>query len=97
MTFIIDRGTYCYKVMPFKLKNVGATYQRMVNKGFSNQIGQNMEAYVDDMMVKSISMADHINDLRETFTTLQEHCMKLNPSKYTFGVSSDKFLGFIIS
>ena len=56
-----------------------------------------MEAYVDDMMVKSTSMVDHINDLRETFTTLREHHMKLNPSKCTFGVSSGKFLGFIVS
>ena len=63
MAFIIDRETYCYKVMPFKLKNVRATYQRMVNKIFSNQIGQNMEAYVDYMMVKNTSMADHVNDL----------------------------------
>ena len=95
--FITDRGTYCYKVMPFGLKNVEATYHRMVNKVFANQIGRNMEAYIDDMMVKSMSMADHVNDLRETFITLQKHRMKLNPSKCTFGVSSNKFLGFIIS
>ena len=56
-----------------------------------------MEAYVDDMMVKSMSMADHANDLQETFTSLQKHCIKLNPSKCAFGVSSDKFLDFIIS
>ena len=62
-SFIIDRETYCYKVMPFGLKNVRATYQRMVNKVFANQISKNMEAYIDDMMVKSMSMADHVNDL----------------------------------
>ena len=56
-----------------------------------------MEAYVDDMMVKSMSMADHVNDLRKTFTMLQEHHMKLNPSKCAFRISSDKFLGFIVS
>ena len=83
--------------MPFGLKNVGATYQRMVNKVFTKQLGRNMKAYVDDMMVKSTSMADHINDLQETFTTLPEHHMILNPSKCAFGVSSGKFLGFIIS
>ena len=70
IAFIIDRRTYCYKVIPFGLKNARATYQRMVNKVFTNQIGQNMDAYIDDMMVKSMSMADHVNDLRETFTTL---------------------------
>ena len=56
-----------------------------------------MEAYIDDMMVKSMSMANHVNDLRETFATLREHRMKLNPSKCAFGVSSGKFLGFIVS
>ena len=56
-----------------------------------------MEAYVDDMMVKSTSMADHVNDLQETFATLREHNMRLNPSKCDFGVSSGKFLSFIIS
>ena len=69
----------------------------MVNKVFAHQIGWNMEAYVDDMMVKSMSMADHINDLRETFAMLREHRMKLNPSKCAFEVSSSKFLGFIVS
>ena len=97
IAFITDRRTYYYKVMPFGLKNTGATYQRMVNKVFANQIGQNMEAYVDDMMVKSMSMAQHIVDLQETFATLREHNMRLNPIKCAFGVSSGKFLGFIIS
>ena len=69
-SFITDRGTYCYKVMPFGLKNAGATYQRMVNKVFAHQIGRNMEAYVNDMMVKSMNMAEHIKDLHETFATL---------------------------
>ena len=96
-SFITDRGTYCYKVMSFGLKNAGATYQRMVNKVFANQLGRNMEAYVDDMMVKSTSMVDHVNNLRETFATLRAHRMKLNPSKCAFEVSSGKFLGFIVS
>ena len=95
--FITDQETYCYKVMPFELKNAKATYQRTVNKVFANQIGQNMEAYIDDMMVKSMSMADHVNDLQETFTMLREHRMKLNPSKCAFGVPSNKFLSFIVS
>ena len=70
-SFIIDRETYCYKVMPFGLKNAGATYQRMVNKVFVEQLGRNMEAYVDDMMVKSMNMARHFDDLQETFATLR--------------------------
>ena len=96
-SFITDWGTYCYKVMPFGLKNARATYQRMVNKVFAKQLDRNMEAYIDDMMVKSMSMAHHIDDLQETFATLWEHNMWLNPSKCTFEVSSGKFLGFIIS
>ena len=63
MSFIIDRETYCYKVMPFRLKKAGATYQRMVDKVFAKQLDRNMEAYVDDMMVKSISMAQPVADL----------------------------------
>jgi hypothetical protein len=58
--FITDRGLYCYKVMPFDLKNAGATYQRLVNKMFQAQIGRNMEVYVDDMLVKSEESKDHI-------------------------------------
>ena len=83
--------------MPFGLKNAGATYQRMVDKIFAKQLDKNMEDYVDDMMVKSMNMAHHIDDIQETFTTLWEYNIRLNPSKYAFRVSSGKFLGFIVS
>ena len=96
-TFIIERGLYCYKVMPFDLKNAGATYQRLVNKIFQDQIGRNMEVYVDDMLVKSIREEEHIKDLQEAFRTLRKHRMKLNPTKCTFGVASGKFLGFMVT
>ena len=95
--FITSQGLYCYKVMPFGLKNAGATYQRMVNKMFSQQIGRNMEVYVDDMFVKSKEELTHLDDLEETFATLKKHKMKLNPSKCVFGVASGKFLGFMVS
>jgi ribonuclease HI len=95
--FITDRGLYCYKVMPFGLKNAGATYQRLVNKMFQAQIGRNMEVYVDDMLVKSKESRDHIRDLHEAFATLKQYGMKLNPSKCAFGVSSGKFLGYMVS
>ena len=62
-SFITDRGIYCYKVMPFGLKNAGATYQRLVNKIFEDQIGKTMEVYVDDMIVKGNQSDDHIKDL----------------------------------
>ena len=95
--FIISQGLYCYKAMPFGLKNVGATYQRLVNKMFNKQIGRNMEVYVDDMLVKSKEELAHLDDLRETFTTLKQYQMKLNPSKCAFRVASGKFLGFMVS
>ncbi|KAF5459661.1 hypothetical protein F2P56_019589, partial [Juglans regia] len=66
-TFITDWGLYCYKVMPFSLKNAGATYQRLVNKMFKNQIRRSMEVYVDDLLVKSRELDQHIKDLREAF------------------------------
>jgi ribonuclease HI len=95
--FITDRGLYCYKMMPFGLKNAGATYQRLLNRMFQNQIGRNVEVYVDDMLVKSIRATKHIEDLRETFRTLRKYKMKLNHMKCAFGVSSGKFLGFMVS
>ena len=95
--FITSQGLYCYKVMPFGLKNAGATYQRLVNKMFSQQIGKNMEVYVDNMLVKSKEELTHLDDLKETFATFKTHQMRLNPSKCVFGVASGKFLGFIVS
>ena len=68
-------------------------YQRLVNHMFLLQIGQNMEVYVDDMLVKSQGEEIHLDDLQETFDTLRQYNMKLNPSKCAFGVSSGKFLG----
>ena len=68
-SFVTSQGLYCYKVMPFGLKNVGATYQRLVNRMFSHQIGRNVEVYVDDMVVKSKDEANHLVDLKETFNT----------------------------
>ena len=96
-SFITSQGLYCYKVMPFGLKNAGATYQRLVNRMFSKQIGRNMEVYVDDMLVKSREELPHLDDLKETFTTLKQYQMKLNPTKCVFGVASGKFLSFIMS
>ena len=83
--------------MPFRLKNAEATYQRLVNKMFIRQIERNVEVYVDGMLVKSKEEDHHLNDLRETFETLCLYRMKLNPSKCVFGVSSGKFLGFMVS
>ena len=64
---------------------------------FNKQIGRNMEVYVDDMLVKSKEELAHLDDLRETFATLKQYQMKLNPGKCVFGVASSKFLGFMVS
>jgi len=62
--FITDRGTYCYKVMMFGLKNAGATYQRLVNRMFADKLGNTMEVYIDDMLVKSLRTTDHLDHLK---------------------------------
>ena len=69
--FITSQGLYCYRVLPFGLKNSRATYQRLVNQMFSKQIGRNVEVYVDDMLVKSKEEENHLVDLKETFNTLR--------------------------
>ena len=94
--FITSQGLYCYRVMPFELKNLGATYQRLVNKMF-NKIGRNMEVYMDNMLVKSKKELAHLDDLKETFTTLKQYQIKLNPSKCAFRVVLGKFLRFMVS
>ena len=83
--------------MPVGLKNAGATYQRMVNKMFAEQIGRTMEVYVDDMLVKSRLARDHIGDLDPMFKELRRYQMKLNPLKRAFSVASGKFLGFMVN
>ena len=66
-SFITSQGLFCYMVMPFGLKNVGATYQRLVNHMFRPQIGRNVEVYVDNMLVKSVDKEKYLEDLQETF------------------------------
>ena len=96
-SFVTSQGLFCYKVMPFGLKNTGATYQRLMNRMFVHQIGRNVQVYVDDMLVKSLRENDHLDDLQETFDTLRSYNMKLNPSKCVFGVIAVKFLRFMVS
>ncbi|KAL0440322.1 UNVERIFIED_CONTAM: Retrovirus-related Pol polyprotein from transposon.6 [Sesamum latifolium] len=72
VSFITSGGTYCYIVMPFGLKNAGTTYQRLLDLMFQEQLGRNMEVYIDDMLVKSRQMDQHLDDLAETFGTLRK-------------------------
>jgi hypothetical protein len=83
--------------MPFGLKNTEATYQQLMNKMFHNQIGRNVEVYIDDMLVKTKDEENHLDDFEETFKTLRQYRIKLNPSKCVFNISSGKFLRFMVS
>ena len=82
--------------MPFGLKNAGTTYQRLVNKMFQELLGKTMEVYIDDMLVKSLRAEDHINHLKQSFEVLHKYNMKLNPTKCIFGVTSGKFLRYVV-
>ena len=95
-TFGTPKGIYCYKVMPFGLKNARATYQRAMQKIFNDMLPKNIECYVDDLDVKSKKINNHLQDLRKVFERLQKYQLKMNPLKYVFRVSSGKFLGFVV-
>ncbi|KAK4407979.1 Transposon Tf2-12 polyprotein [Sesamum angolense] len=94
--FCTPKGIYCYKVMPFGLKNAGATYQRAMQKIFDDMLHKNIECYVDDLVVKSKKRDNHFHNLRKVFERLRRYQLKMNPFKCAFGVTSEKFLGFIV-
>ncbi|GAU45897.1 hypothetical protein TSUD_24990 [Trifolium subterraneum] len=93
-TFMTETGNYYYNVMSFGLKNAGATYQRMMNKVFHNEIGDMLEVYMDDMIVKSEEEIDHTVHLKRVFDQARKFNMRFNSEKCTFGVKAGKFLGF---
>ncbi|GJR36341.1 reverse transcriptase domain-containing protein [Tanacetum coccineum] len=95
--FHTSQGIYCYTKMSFGLKNVGATYQRLVNKASDSQVGRNMEVYVDDLVIKSHTKEEMIRDFNEMFRTLRRINMKLNPKKCMFGAREGMFLRYMIS
>ena len=95
--FVTHVGNYHYKVMPFGLKNAGSTYQRMMTKMFEPQLGKNVEDYIDDMVVKSKLVSQHLTDLANIFEILRRHKLHLNASKCSFGVGSGKFLGYMVT
>jgi ribonuclease HI len=95
--FMTESGNYYYNVMPFGLKNAGATYQRMMNKVFRGEIGNSLEVYMDDMIVKSPKETDHTVDLKRVFEQAWRCKMRFNPEKCTFGVRAGKFLGFYLT
>ncbi|CAH1448585.1 unnamed protein product [Lactuca virosa] len=93
-TFHTEKGTFYYYKMPFGLKNTGATYQRLMDKVFADQIGRNIEVYVNDTVIKSRNEEMLLQDVEETFKTLVKAQMKLNTTKCTFGVEEGQFLDY---
>src|SRR5215210_336740 len=96
-SFITPYEAYCYVTMPFGLRNAGATYQCCMQRCLHDQIGKNVQVYVDDVVIKTKEHHTLIDDLRETFDNLRRYRMKLNPAKCTFGVPAGKLLGFLVS
>jgi hypothetical protein len=95
--FITPYSVFCYQVMPFGLKNAGATYQRMMQNCLGSQIGRNIQVYIDDMVITTRKEESLISDLQETFDHLNRYKLKLNPTKCSFGVSVGQLLGFLVS
>jgi len=95
--FMTELSCYCYKVMPFGLKNAWATYQRLMDRVLAPMLRRNVQAYVDDMVVTSQQKEQHIVDLEELCTTIAKYRLKLNLKKCVFGVEVGKFLGFLLT
>lgn len=96
-TFLTLCGVYSYTCMPFGLRNAGETFQWLMNIALGQQLGRNVEAYADDIVVKSREARTLIQDLEETFASLRKVDLRLNLEKCVFGVPSDKLLGFLVS
>ena len=97
MAFVTPTGNYHYKVMPFRLKNAVSIYQRMMTRMFRPQLGKSIEIYIDDKVVKSKMVSEHVGDLENIFEILKRHKLRLNASKCSFGVGSGKFLGYMVT
>ena len=97
IAFVTLTRNYHYKMMSFGLKNVGSTYQRMMTKMFESQLGKSIKVYIDDMVVKSKVVFEHMGDLGNIFEILRKHKLCLNASKCSFGAGSGKFLGYMVT
>src|ERR1041384_774975 len=95
--FTTEWGNYCYAVMPFGLKNAGATYQRMATTIFHDLIHKEVEVYVDDMVIKTKTAEEHVVALEKVFQRLCKYNLKLNLAKCLFGKTSGVFLGYLVS
>ncbi|CAL8115815.1 unnamed protein product [Prunus armeniaca] len=89
-------GAFEYTVMPFGLRNAGATYQRTMNSVFHDMIGHSLEVYIDDIVIKSPEEGNHMLNLRRAFLRMRQNKLKTNPKKCVFGVQAGNFLGFLV-
>lgn len=89
-------GNFHYIMMPFGLKNVGATYQRTMTTTFHDMMHRKLEDCVDDIVVKSRRREDHVKVLKKVFENCRIFKLRMNPLKCAFGVSIGKFLGFLV-
>ena len=96
-SFVTPTGNYHYKIKSFGLKNASSTYQRMITRMFEPQLGKNIEIYVDDMVVKSKVVSEHLGDFGDIFDVLRRHKLRLNDFKCSFGVELGKFLGYMVT
>lgn len=96
-SFITKDDTFCYTQIPFNLKNVSATYQRLVNRMFEDQLEKNIEVYMDDMVIKSVQLVDHIKDSKQMFNVIRNYGIRFHHTKCVFGVTIEKFIGYLIS
>ena len=95
--FMTELSSYSYKVMPFGMRNVDATYHRLMDRILSPMIARNVQANMDDMVITSGERDQHVADLEELFTPIAKYYLKLNPNKCVFGVEAGKFLGFLLT
>lgn len=95
--FRVCCGVFSFERMTFGLKNARATYQKMMDNICKEQIGKNMTVYVDDMLVKSQKVAQHEEHLQEIFGVIRDKELMLNPTKCTFRVKAEKFLGYMVT
>ena len=95
--FITPYGPFCFNTMPFGLKNASATYQRMIQTCLETQIAKIVEAYMDDVVIKTKHVETLVDNFRLTFDNLRTYDIKLNPEKCVFGIPTGKLLGFIVS
>jgi len=94
--FSTPNDIFCYRVMPFGQKNAGTTYQRAMKTIFEDILHKTVEYYINDLMVKSKTRLDHLQDLRQIFERLQKCPLKMNSLNCTFGIMLGKFLGFVV-